>query len=67
MADPAQLAKLEEIGGWVRAEEVAYHLGEQAVFDLFEAEAEGLVETRTEFTLTEAGQALIAEGAVVGG
>lgn len=53
------LARLEEIGGWVDDGEIVYHLGEKAVLDLFEAEAEGLVETRTLFTLTEAGREAI--------
>lgn len=50
------LAKLEAIGGEVSEEEVAYHLGEAAVLDLYEAEAEGLVISRTTFEVTDKGR-----------
>lgn len=50
------LRRLDEIGGWVSETEVAYQLGEAAVIELFEAETEGLVESRTEFTLTGRGE-----------
>jgi hypothetical protein len=57
------LHKLEEIGGFVSEAEVCHHLGADAVVELFEAETQGLVESRVEFTLTEAGRALVVEGA----
>lgn len=51
------LRKLDSIGGWVDEEEVRYHLGDAAAVDLVEAETVGLVESRTQFTLTKLGEA----------
>jgi hypothetical protein len=48
------LRKLDSIGGEVSEEEIAYHLGPDAVFALLDAE--GLVTTRTTFELTTAGR-----------
>ena len=50
------LAKLEAIGGEVSEEEVAFHLGEATVLDLYEAESEGLVISRTTFEVTDQGR-----------
>lgn len=55
------LAKLEATRGEVAEEEVAYHLGEAAVLDLYEAAEEGLVVTRTTFELTDRGRELLGE------
>lgn len=52
----AYLRRLDEIGGWVSEDEVRYQLGEDAPLDLFEAEGDGLVITRTDFTLTSRGE-----------
>lgn len=57
------LRKLDSIGGWVSEGEIAYHLGKRSVVELFEAEAEGLVVSRTEFTLTDEGKARLKERA----
>lgn len=57
------LQLLDSIGGDVACSEIAHHLGAGAVLELFEAETQGLVESRTEFTLTEAGRAKLGEGA----
>ncbi len=51
------LGKLDSIGGWVAESEAAFHLGVDAPLELFELEADGLVESRTEFTLTRRGAA----------
>lgn len=55
------LRKLNSIGGWVSEGEIAYHLGKRSVIELFEAEAEGLVVSRTEFTPTDEGEAKLGE------
>lgn len=62
---PAQetaLRTLHEIGGWVSEDEVAYQLGAGAVPDLHSAAADGLVEVRVDFSITEAGEAAIGVG-----
>jgi hypothetical protein len=59
----AILRKLDSIGGDVEEEEIVHHCGEDAPLELFEAEAEGLVESKTYFTLTEAEAAQIREAA----
>ena len=56
------LAKLEAIGGEVSEQEVAHHLGEPSVLDLFEAESEGLVITRTTFELSAEGRKQLYKG-----
>lgn len=54
-----QLRRLDEIGGWVEADEVAYQLGDEGTERLrTEGVAEGLVEVRTLYTLTPLGQAV---------
>lgn len=50
------LRALDSIGGWVVASELAYHLGRDAAYEAFEATEEGLVESRTYFSLTDAGR-----------
>lgn len=55
------LEKLDEIGGWVSGAEILHHLGSAAYAELHEAAADGLVDVRTEFTLTDAGAAAVAE------
>lgn len=52
------LGKLDSIGGWVAEAEAIFHLGEGAVVELLELEADGLIESRTEFTLTHRGEAV---------
>lgn len=52
------LGKLDSIGGWVAESEAVFHLGEEAALELLELEADGLVESRTEFTLTRRGEAV---------
>lgn len=54
------LRKLEEIGGWVRASELAHHLGPDAAYEAFELVELGLLESRTYFSLTPAGQSALA-------
>ena len=61
------LRKLDSMGGWIEDSELVYQLNEQAVLDAFEAETHGLVETRTSFSLTEAGQRAVAEGRLPSG
>lgn len=56
------LRKLDEIGGWVTASEIAHHLGPDAVYEAFEATEQGLVESRTSFALTDAGRDRLTAG-----
>jgi hypothetical protein len=56
----AILRKLDSIGDDVEEEEIVHHCGEDAPLELFEAEAEGLVESKTFFTLTDKGRASLA-------
>ncbi len=49
------LRKLDSIGPDAEDTELAYHLGDEAIVELLEAETEGLVESKTYFTLTERG------------
>lgn len=53
------LRKLDEIGGEVAEAELAYHLGPEAAEVARRAAADGLVETRTYFSLTDKGKAAI--------
>ena len=60
MSDRA-LQLLEDIGGWVRDEEVEYHLDSDAVFELHEAVEQGLVTVRVEFSLTSKGEEAVRD------
>lgn len=55
------LQLLEDIGGWVRDEEVEYHLDADAVFELHEAAEQGLVTVRVEFSLTSQGEEAVRD------
>lgn len=50
---------LEEIGGWVEIEEVRYHCGPLGPTELMNAAVDGLVEIRTYYSLTAAGQSAL--------
>lgn len=53
------LTKLEQIGGDVEACELAYQLGHDSVFGAWQLAEQGLVSTRTYFSLTDSGRELI--------
>jgi hypothetical protein len=57
------LRRLEQIGGEIEESEVVYQLGKGAVLELFEAESEGLVISKTTFELSKRGKALVGESA----
>ena len=50
------LQKLEDIGGDVEARELAHHLGRDSVFGAYQLVEDGLLESKTFFTLTDRGR-----------